>query len=177
MLAKTRKTMYRVFSLHCLFCLSLLSFLHFSPSRLFGLVLDLPGPISLAGFFSRSSGCSTDSAPSPGAVHAGSVVDSEPPRSPPPRRVSVRQAIVFVRTVFLSVPLFSFQRSPLEFSLFHRPRALLAPFVAKISPPKHCPDFYGLHFPRVSPSNQNRACFRRPTELGVHRVRPTEEPP
>ena len=56
--------------------------------------------------------------------------------------------------------------------------------VAKISPPEHCPDLYGLHVHRPTstlhhhqPSNQNRVHFQTAYRIGVQIVRPTKEPP
>ena len=53
-------TKCRVFSLPCLVCLS---------ACLFGWALGLSGPVFISSLFGGSSGCSPDSAPSPGAAH------------------------------------------------------------------------------------------------------------
>ena len=54
--------------------------------------------------------------------------------------------------------------------------------VAKISPPKQCPDLHGLHVHRLTStfhqhqlSNQIVSIFGRPTELVYQKVRPTKE--
>ena len=76
--SSVHNTIHSVFSLHCVFCLSppSLPFCHSSsPISLPGLIHASP----VASFFGRSPACSPDSALSPGAFHAGPVVDSDPP--------------------------------------------------------------------------------------------------
>ena len=103
--------MCREFSLHCLVCLPCLSlFLHtVSPLCLFGWASGHSDPASMTSFFSWSSGGSPDSAPSSGAAHAGSVIDPDPPRffSTPPRHLSVRRIVVFIRLFASSSFLFN----------------------------------------------------------------------
>ena len=76
-----------------------LSSLSFSSLGLFGLTLGFSDSVSVASLFGRFPGCSPDSAPSFGAAHAGSIVNSDPPRSFPPLHVSVRDIVVFIRLV------------------------------------------------------------------------------
>ena len=108
-----------VFFLFCLFTISRLC--------LFGCTLGPLDPITVASLLGCTCGCSPDSAPSPGAPHAGSV-DSDPPRFSPSCDVAVRHVMVLVRAVSSPPFSFSLQRIPLAFFLFLRLRALLAPF-------------------------------------------------
>ena len=61
---------------------------------LFGWILGLFDPSTVASLFGCSSGCSPDPAPSSGTAHARSVVYPDPPCPSPPGHVSVRHIIV-----------------------------------------------------------------------------------
>ena len=95
-------------------------------------------PVTVASFLSRSYGCSPNSAPSPGAAYAGSVVDQDPPLSLPPRPCVCSTHLIFmcsIRILFLAFLLNAFSlRSFLLFSflLFSRPFSF--PLLSRASP-------------------------------------------
>ena len=122
-----------------LVALSVLSFSSssflFLPLCFFGLTLGLSDPVFIPSLFGRSSGCSPDSAPSFGAVHAGSFINSDPPCSLPPRHVPVRyivafthSSIVFFFSVLSKASFFSLLLHALLALLSLLPRSPLAPF-------------------------------------------------
>ena len=130
---------------------------------LFGITLGLSDPVSIASLFGRSPcrspGCRPDPAPSPGGVHAGTVINPDPPCSTtPPCHVSVRHVIVLIHPISAllccSLPNAFFLRSSSLF--FLAPPLRLNVFLLLFSRLLHSP-FFAL-FSELSLSSQ---CFEQ----------------
>ena len=128
---------------------------------LFDFVLGLSEPVSIASLFGCSSGCSPDSAPSSGAMHVGSILNSDPPCSRPPRHVPVRHIIAFTHSscdclfpASLFLPTFSL------FALSLRP-VFLSTFV--------------LVFSRQAPSRCSSGSFSSCSQLLISAICPLHD--